>query len=772
MCPPGETTQSCEFPHLSILADTIEANLHLPRKAGCAAGVGFLGAVQDHVFTFLQELGESEQQDLQEQFDDLFSDSRKWAGAFRVAKALLKEADQSQWQPPSALDWESACSTRRTDRTSRTSRINPKFLGGATATRVGDVPEQIVGEWRAGGFIMLSRNKVGVVIMAGSEMANPPLGTKDAGLLCGKSYYQIFFERILRLQRLVDLAARAEREALQVVEESLELQDDRPAEASGYAAGERTMHGLTPCEIPVYVVVQSDTLFDVQRYFRAFGYFGLLEAQVIVLPQAESPVLDATGRVRLGEKGRILTASGGDGLAFQAMVDGGGVADAKYRGIEHLFLLGVDNLLSKVADPNFLGFADALRADVAVKLGEKIEPDEELGILVQRDCSGDLQEVEGEKLAWGGDTWFGTTVPASPATNLVRVLEHSEIPAEMRRKHRQNSSQLVHHHGNLGQLVFKLSAFCSVCNRADVPYHMKTSSQPFVDWRGKGDWCTPPADQINAVHFETFVSDAFRDLQNVAGYLVDRDEEGVPPVKQGMGATSGSCLRALSRLHQKWLLRQAVLQDDPPCGERADCFCEVSPLVSYAGEGLEDLLPWDILSFPFLVRAKGEAEPRPTADGRPINSLVLGGNPGARQFWVEEQDPEPSGVSGGDGELKREAGQGRGADRRLTRSRSELHRVEIQERHRRAIRAALRCQGGDSVDQSHHDGVENKQYLAVGKSLGSARSVAVRTGAVDAVERTVTDDEELTVESARNCTDSLTLLRSNARARRGVGRHG
>jgi UDP-N-acetylglucosamine/UDP-N-acetylgalactosamine diphosphorylase len=44
----------------------------------------------------------------------------------------------------------------------------------------------------------------------------------------------------------------------------------------------------------------------------------------------------------------------------------------KNRGVEHVFVYGVDNILVRIADPVFVGFAHEQNADVATKVVSKV----------------------------------------------------------------------------------------------------------------------------------------------------------------------------------------------------------------------------------------------------------------------------------------------------------------------------------------------------------------------------------------------------------------
>lgn len=51
------------------------------------------------------------------------------------------------------------------------------------------------------------------------------------------------------------------------------------------------------------------------------------------------------------------------------------------RGIRHVFVHGVDNILVKIADPAFIGYCEDRKVCCAAKVIEKKEPDEAVGVV-------------------------------------------------------------------------------------------------------------------------------------------------------------------------------------------------------------------------------------------------------------------------------------------------------------------------------------------------------------------------------------------------------
>lgn len=74
------------------------------------------------------------------------------------------------------------------------------------ATEADSSDEQLL-DWQAEGHKAIADGKVAFVLVAGDEVEGQPVGCRDIGLVSGKSLFQLFAERLLKMQQLAAQAA-------------------------------------------------------------------------------------------------------------------------------------------------------------------------------------------------------------------------------------------------------------------------------------------------------------------------------------------------------------------------------------------------------------------------------------------------------------------------------------------------------------------------------------------------------------------------------------
>ncbi|WP_282941583.1 UDPGP type 1 family protein [Paenibacillus sp. RC67] len=293
-----------------------------------------------------------------------------------------------------------------------------------------------------------------------------------------------------------------------------------------------------------YIMTSPDNHVQTVQYFEDNHFFGYGREQCMFFQQGMMPAMDEHGNILLSDKDEICLAPSGNGDCFAALKRTGALADMKRRGLEWLFYYNVDNALVKVADPLFIGVAACQQHPAAAKTVEKLYPEEPVGILCYR--SG------------------------RPA-----VVEYTVLPEDIMYA-TDEQGRLMFSLGNISMQLFRFDFIEGVAD-ADLPYAMAHKKIKFIDSAGK----LVEPDEPNAYKMERFIFDFFPLAEQITVLKVNREEE-FAPVKNKEGEDSPASARQLVlALHHKWLLEAGVIKESMSHRD-----IEISPLVSYSGEGL------------------------------------------------------------------------------------------------------------------------------------------------------------------------------------------
>lgn len=302
--------------------------------------------------------------------------------------------------------------------------------------------------------------------------------------------------------------------------------------------------------IPWYIMTSGPTRAPTESFFQEHNYFGVPKENVVFFEQGTIPCITPEGKIIMEAPGKVAVSPDGNGGVYKALLTGGVLDDLKKRGIEHVHMYCVDNSLVKVADPVFIGFSASRKADVATKVVRKRSANEQVGVIATR-------------------------------ANHPAVIEYSEISPELREaKDPQNPELLKLRAANIVNHYYSTDFLLRSPElaRQAMPFHIANKKIPYCDESGK----TVKPEKPNGIKLEQFVFDIFSEipLTKFATLEVSRPSE-FSPVKNapGTGEDSPDTAKAdLMNEGKRWL--EAV--GAKPAGPT-----EVSPKLSYAGEGLE-----------------------------------------------------------------------------------------------------------------------------------------------------------------------------------------
>lgn len=227
------------------------------------------------------------------------------------------------------------------------------------------------------------------------------------------------------------------------------------------------------------------------------------------------------------------------------------LSDMQDRGIAFVHAYGVDNCLVRVADPVFLGCGITKHTDCAVKVVRKHSPSEAVGVVAMRG-------------------------------NNYSVVEYSEISKDQSEKRDPQSGELAFRAANIANHFYTTEFLQSVETFEDhLAFHIARKKIPFIDPHTSK--VVKPT-QPNGMKLELFVFDVFPFAKHFAVMEVERKEE-FSPLKNapGTGSDDPESSRKDSLAQYMRFLASAGVH----VSENTEV--ELSPLVTYAGEGLESL---------------------------------------------------------------------------------------------------------------------------------------------------------------------------------------
>ena len=244
--------------------------------------------------------------------------------------------------------------------------------------------------------------------------------------------------------------------------------------------------------IPWFIMTSEENNEETIKFFEKHKFFGYQkDKNVFFFKQGEMPVVDTEGKILLGEDGLVNLAANGHGGTYEALVKSGMIDVMKQKGIEWVFIGGVDNCLVKMVDPVLMGIAIDKQVTVACKSVVKDNPEEKVGVFCRRN-------------------------------GKPNVIEYSEITDEMARAVDQNG-ELLYGESHILCNLFSTKAIERM-GANPLPYHIAYKKVKYLD--KEGNIVVP--ETPNAYKFEAFLFDAFGSVDDMAILRVKREEEFAP----------------------------------------------------------------------------------------------------------------------------------------------------------------------------------------------------------------------------------------------------
>ncbi|HEY3325459.1 MAG TPA: UDPGP type 1 family protein [Planctomycetota bacterium] len=309
--------------------------------------------------------------------------------------------------------------------------------------------------------------------------------------------------------------------------------------------------------VPWLIMTSDANDAETREFFVQHNWFGMGEASVRIFKQGNMPAVSRDGKILMQAKDEIALSPNGHGGSIKALYDSGSVAWLKSMGIDTLFYFQVDNVLTKIGDPTFLGYHAQATSQMSSKACRKRDWKEKVGVFGLKD-------------------------------GRLAVIEYSDLPENIAKETDANGN-LKWWAGSIAIHVLDIG-FIEKLNHGgfQLPYHKAEKAVPCIAADGQPAKLKPG--EKNGIKFETFVFDALSQADRTVTVETAREED-FSPVKNADGEDSpATSKRDLMELYARWLTTAGTRVPRKADGS-LDCRIEIRPLTSLQGENLKGRAP-------------------------------------------------------------------------------------------------------------------------------------------------------------------------------------
>ncbi|KAL9613154.1 MAG: hypothetical protein Q9167_002319 [Letrouitia subvulpina] len=406
--------------------------------------------------------------------------------------------------------------------------MNLEPLPEAATASILDSKDDDIQSWYTAGLKLVAEGQVAVVLMAGGQGTRLGSSAPKGCFDIGLPSGKSLFQ--IQAERIWKVQQLAEKES-----------------------------GKKDISIPWYIMTSGPTRKATEQFFSEHKYFGLRQDDVTIFEQGVLPCVSNDGKILLESKSKVAVAPDGNGGIYQALLTSNVRTDMRKRGIEHVHAYCVDNCLVKVADPVFIGFSASKDVDIATKVVRKRSAKESVGLILQKNGKPDVVEY-------------------SELDTATAEIKDSKQPELLKFR----AANIVNHYYSF-RFLETIEEWVH-----QLPHHVARKKIPYIDTE-KGESIKP--DKPNGIKLEQFVFDVFPlvKLDKFACMEVKREDE-FSPLKNAKGTGEDdpdtSKLDILSQ-GRRWVQNIGGTVESETALEETGV--EVSPLVSYGGEGLDFL---------------------------------------------------------------------------------------------------------------------------------------------------------------------------------------
>ena len=267
--------------------------------------------------------------------------------------------------------------------------------------------------------------------------------------------------------------------------------------------------------IPWYIMTSRENNKDTIEFLEKNNYFGYDKNKVTIFMQSQLPLVDKEGKILINKDMKIKEASDGNGGTYSSLRASGCLAKMKEKGIEWVFIGGVDNVLLKMVDTTLLGLTIKEGKQIGSKSVVKANPQERVGVFCK-------------------------------TNGHPKVIEYAELPEKMAEEVDDNG-ELKYGESNIMCHLYTIDAIEKI-SKETLIYHTALKKNSYID--GTGKEIVP--EEPNSYKFESFIFDAFEFFDDMSVLRVKREDE-FAPVKNREGADSP---KTAKQLYEKYWEKQ------------------------------------------------------------------------------------------------------------------------------------------------------------------------------------------------------------------------
>lgn len=247
-----------------------------------------------------------------------------------------------------------------------------------------------------------------------------------------------------------------------------------------------------------YIMTSRENNECTVDFFEKNNYFDYGKENISFFSQNHLPMLDEEGKIILESTSSLKLASDGSGGVFNALNEI--INELNINNIEWVYISGIDNILSVLVDPLFIGLTIYNKNKVSSKSILKTDPNEKTGVFCKRN-------------------------------KHPGVLEYTEITDELRYA-RKDNNELLYCENNILSNLFNIEILNNVISKP-LEYHVAHKKCNILD--NHGNICE--VNNPNAYKFESFIFDIFGYVDDLLLLRVKREDE-FAPIKNKEGIDS------------------------------------------------------------------------------------------------------------------------------------------------------------------------------------------------------------------------------------------